>query len=431
MKNAINRQFAIDNRQRRLINLILLIACCLLPILFTACKNKKTTIVETLAKKELWTCSMHPEIIRNKPGTCPICGMELVRKEENSTAINDIQLNDLLQPTDRFVVSSIPVTTIHRSAELIEIDALGTVAYDTRLVNTISARVSGRIEKLYVKYRYQHVMKGQRIMDIYSPELLTIGEELLFLIKNDPDNSSLINAAKQKLLLLGVSEVQLQQIIRSQKASLSIAVYSNYSGHIHEAGNTMPGMNNSEQKMDLSRVTEELPIKEGMYVEKGQVIFQLFNVDRSWVMLNIFPEYQSLVKPGDAVRVIPETVPTNNFRAKIDFIEPFYRKENKTLTARVYFDNSKLEIPIGSQARATIFSNSKEANWLPKDAILSLGIDKVVFIKTGGGFKTHKVETGLAYKNKIQILSGLNATDSVAANAQFLTDSESFIKINQ
>src|SRR6266481_674042 len=86
-------------------------------VVFTACKNKKTTIVETSAKKELWTCSMHPEIIRNKPGTCPICGMELVRKEENSTAINDIQLNDLLQPTDRFVVSSIPVTTIHRSAE--------------------------------------------------------------------------------------------------------------------------------------------------------------------------------------------------------------------------------------------------------------------------------------------------------------------------
>src|SRR5260221_2909475 len=357
--------------------------------------------------------------------------MELVRKEENSIAINDIQLNDLLQPTDRFVVSSIPVITIHRSAELIEIDALGTVAYDTRLVNTISARVSGRIEKLYVKYRYQHVMKGQRIMDINSPELLTTGEELLFLIKNDPDNSSLINAAKQKLLLLGVSEVQLQQIIRSQKASLSIAVYSNYSGHIHEAGNTMPGMNNSEQKMDLSRVTDELPIKEGMYVEKGQVIFQLFNVDRSWVLLNIFPEYQSLVKPGDAVRVIPETVPTNNFRAKIDFIEPFYRKENKTLTARVYFDNSKLEIPIGSQVKATIFSNSKETNWLPKDAILSLGIDKVVFIKTGGGFKTQKVETGFAYKNKIQILSGLNETDSVAANAQFLTDSESFIKVNQ
>ena len=429
MKKIINRQFAICNWQRGLSILILLIVYCLLPILFTACKNKKIAVVENVQKKELWTCSMHPEIIRDKPGTCPICGMELVKKVEDATVHTEIMLNDLLQPTDRFVVSSIPVITLKRSAGLVEVDALGTVAYDTRLVNTISARISGRIEKLYVKYRYQHIMKGQRIMDIYSPELLTTEQELLFLIKNDPANSSLINAAKQKLLLLGVSQGQLQQIIRSQKPSLSITVYGNYSGHIHEAGNTMPGMNSQEQKMDISRTTEELPIKEGMYIEKGQVIFQVFNVDRSWVLLNIFPEYQSLVKEGAAVRVIPETVPANNFRAKIDFIEPFYRKENKTLTARIYFDNSKLEIPIGSQVRATIFSNTKEANWLPKDAVLSLGVDKVVFMKTMGGFKAHKIETGLGYKSQIQILSGLNATDSVAANAQFLADSESFIKV--
>jgi len=431
MKTNINRQLAIGNWQRRPQILMLLIACCLLPVIFlTSCKNKKIAVVQNAQNKELWTCPMHPEITSDKPGTCPICGMELVRKEEDSAAINNIQLNDLLQPTDRFVVSSIPVTTIQKSAESIEVGALGTIAYDTRLVNTISARVSGRIEKLYVKYRYQHIMKGQRIMDIYSPELLTTEQELLFLMKKDPNNFSLIEAAKQKLLLLGMSEGQLQQIIETQKPSLSIAMYSNYSGHIHEAGNTMPGENSGEQKMDISRVMEELPVKEGMYLEKGQVIFQIFNVDKSWALLNIFPEYQSILKVGDVVRITPETVPVNNFRAKIDFIEPFYRKENKTLTARVYFDNSKLEIPIGSQVKATIFSNAKETGWLPKDAVLSLGIDKVVFVKTGGGFKVHKVETGLSYKNQIQILSGLTSTDSVAANAQFLADSESFVKVN-
>jgi len=412
---------------------LLLIANCLLPIayclLIVSCKNKEATI-ETAAKKQRWTCSMHPEIIRDHPGTCPICGMDLVKKVDNAVAINDIQLNDLLQPTDQFVVSSIPVTTIKRKAESIEIEALGTIAYDTRLVNTISARISGRIEKLYVKYRYQHIMKGQRIMDIYSPEILTVEQELLFVIKNDPDNTSLISAGKQKLLLLGMSDGQLQQIIKAGKPSLTVAVYSNYSGHIHEAGNTMPGTNSPGQKMDISRITEELSIKEGMYVEKGQNIFQLYDVSRSWALLNIFPEYISLIKTGDDVRVIPETAPTNNFRAKIDFIEPVYRKENKTLTARVYFNNSQLQIPIGSQVRATIFANSKEADWIPKAAVLSLGIDKVVFIKMPGGFKAHKIETGLVYKDQIQIVSGLTSADSVAANAQFLTDSESFIKIN-
>jgi Cu(I)/Ag(I) efflux system membrane fusion protein len=395
-------------------------------VIFSSCKDKG---IQTSATKEEWTCSMHPEIIRDKPGSCPICGMDLIKKVDNAVAINDIQLNDLLQPTDRFVVSSVQVTTLQRKEVPVEVDALGTVAYDTRLVNTISARVSGRIEKLYVKYRYQHIMKGQKIMDIYSPELLTTEQELLFLLKNDPSNASLINAAKQKLLLLGVSQSQLQQIIKSRKPSLTIAVYSNYSGHIHEAGNLMPGASNGE-KMDLSRVTEELPVKEGMYVEKGQNIFQLYDVSRSWVLLNIFPEYLSLVKKGDAVRVIPETAPNKDFRAKIDFVEPFYRKENKTVTARVYFNNSQLQIPVGSQVKATIFSNNKEADWIPKDAVLSLGIDNVVFIKESGGFKAHKVGTGLTYQNLVQVISGLNSTDSIAANAQFLTDSESFIKTN-
>jgi Cu(I)/Ag(I) efflux system membrane fusion protein len=195
-------------------------------IIFSSCKDRSSA---QATSKEEWTCSMHPEIIRDHPGACPICGMDLVRKVDNAVAINDIKLDDLLQPTDRFVVSAVPVTTVVQKEEPIEVDALGTVAYDTRLVNTISARVSGRIEKLYVKYRYQHVMKGQKIMDIYSPDLLTTEQEILFVIKNDPSNASLINAAKQKLLLLGMSESQLQQIIRTGKPSLTVGVFSNYS----------------------------------------------------------------------------------------------------------------------------------------------------------------------------------------------------------
>src|SRR4030095_2928850 len=427
---AKNRQSARNsyrNRNKRWISISFLPFVCYLLLIVFSCKDKNATTSGASAKKEQWTCSMHPEVIRDMPGNCPICGMQLVKKAENGVVMNNVQINDLLKPTDRFVVSSIPITTISKKSIPIEVEALGTIAYDTRLVNTISARVSGRIERLYVKYRYQHIMKGEPIMDIYSPDLLTTQQELLFILKNDPNNSSLINAAKQKLLLLGVSEGQLREIMRTGKPSLTVAVISNYTGHIHEAGNTMPGQNTEKQTMDISRITEELMVKEGMYIEKGQNIFQVYNVDRSWALLNIFPEYQPLIKKGNAVRIIPETTPTKDFRAQIDFIEPFFRKENKTLVVRVYFDNAKLQIPVGSQVRATIFADDKEAEWLPKDAVLSLGIDKVVFLKTRGGFKAHKVETGISYKNQIQVLSGLSITDSVAANAQFLTDRKSFI----
>jgi len=344
--------------------------------------------------------------------------------------LTDIRLDDLLQPTDNFVVSSIPVTTLQNEKVSAEVKALGVVSYDTRRVNTISARVSGRIEKLYVHHRYQHIHKGARIMDIYSPELATGQQDLLFLLKNDPGNTAMIEAARQKLLLLGMSEGQLQEVIRTGRPSLTVAVYSNYSGHIHEAGNTMPDAGEPLLRTDVSATMGELPVKEGMYVEKGQTVFQLFNTDKSWVLLQLLPE-QAAVKVGDAVRVVPETAPDRDFRGSIDFIEPVFRKESKTLTARVYFDNSTLQIPIGSQVTATIFPGPVAGDWLPREAVLSLGMDQVVFVRADGGFKTHKIATGMMYRDRVQILSGLTASDSVASNAQYLMDSESFIRIKK
>ena len=126
---------------------------------------------------------------------------------------------------------------------------------------------------------------------------------------------------------------------------------------------------------------------------------------------------------------MPETAPDKNFRGTIDFIEPYYGEKGKTLTARVYFDNSQYKIPIGSQVTSTIFGNTRDAWWLPKESVLSLGMDKLAFIKTEGGFKARKITTGISHQNHIQVISGIAETDSVAANAQYLMDSESFIKI--
>lgn len=377
----------------------------------------------------VYTCPMHPEIIRDKPGTCPICGMDLVKKETDNQKLGDAELASLLKPANEFVVSSIPVTTIEKRGEQIEIEALGNITYDTRQAGSISARVAGRIVKLYVRYRYQRITKGQHILDIYSPELLTAQQNLLFLLKNDAANITFIEAAKEKLLLLGMSSIQLQQVIKTGRPSMTIAVYSEYSGHIHEA-TTTANMNIPAGPMkDISLITEELSLKEGMYIQKGQSIFTVFNPGRAWAVLNIYGDNQSLIKTGNTVRVIPETAPGKDFRASIDFIEPFYRKESKTLTVRVYFDNTTLRIPIGSQVRATVFGNSKEAYWLPKEAVLSLGMDKVAFRKSGNGFEAVRINTGITHQKHIQVLSGLSEADSVAINAQYLMDSESFIKI--
>ncbi|MBN9297226.1 MAG: efflux RND transporter periplasmic adaptor subunit [Filimonas sp.] len=409
-----------------------------LMLLFAACKNQQqkhahdhdSAKVDT-AKSVLYTCTMDPEVISDKPGSCPVCGMKLVPMENKADKPEDITLESLLKPTNQFVVSSIPVTTIKKRQESIVIKALGKIAYDTREERSVAARISGRIEKLYVRYRFQHVHKGQKLMEIYSPEIAAAQQNLLFLLKSDGGNTALIDAAKQRLLLLGMDSEQLNGVIASQKILPAIAVYSAYTGHIHEAGGAGMQQAAGTAMKDVSLLTEELPLKEGMYVQKGQAVFSIYNSDKVWALLNIYAADQSLIKKGDVVLITPETAPGKQVNGRIDFIEPFYKKDSKTVTARVYLNNSANQIPIGSQVNATITAGTKDAEWLPVESVLSLGLDKVVFVKTTGGFRAHKVVTGIAHNGHIQILSGLQDTEEVAVNAQYLMDSESFIKVNE
>ena len=383
----------------------------LLALVATACNtNSGKESKQEVKSHQQYRCPMHREIVRDKPGNCPICGMELVAFGGEEKALKEVSLNTLLRPTNSYVISSVAVTSIQQEEEPVKVEAFGTVQYDTRGMGVISARVGGRIEKLYLKYTFQEVSKGQKIMDIYSPELLTAQQNLLFLMKNDPGNTSFINAANDKLLLLGMSTEQLNQVILSGKPLYGVSVFSSYGGHVHDALNpamnsSPPGSSSTSSIQPLS--TRELILKEGMYVQKGQALLSVMNPKKLWAVLNIYGADQSLVKSGSPVRIVPESDTNETFSTKIDFIEPFYRDGSKTLSARVYFENNSMDIPVGSQVKATISVNTIKANWLPKDAVLSLGLNKIVFKNYGGVFKAQKVETGLNYQDKVQILGGL------------------------
>ncbi len=226
-----------------------------------------------------------------------------------------VDLHTLLRPTNSAVISGIPVTTLQSSSQSLQTEALGRVDYDTRRVQTIAARISGRIEKLYVKYRYQHVHMDDKIMDIYSPELVTAQQDLLFILHNDPGNTALLDAAKTKLQLLGMDNQQLQQVIQSGKPQYKVTVYTHYTGHIHEAGNMNEATGSGQQ-------SGELPLKEGMYVQKGQTVFQLYNTDQSWIILNLYPGSASRVKAGTPLTITPETAPDKPFKATIGGEQP-------------------------------------------------------------------------------------------------------------
>ena len=376
-----------------------------------------------------YTCPMHPQVQSDTAGTCPICGMQL-EKVKSPNEPKAVSLNTLLKPSNQQVIANVPMVHMMAREEDIEMESYGFITYDTRQTGVISSNFSGRIEKLYVKYRYQKISKGQRIMDIYSPELLTAQENLLFLLKNDPENMMLINASKQKLYLLGMGNLQVSNVIKTGKPSYKVSVFSNYSGHIHESNSAGMGNNQPEAMQQLAVTTEELSVKEGMYIQKGQNIFAVYNPNRAWALLNIFTGQAAMVKVGNKVRITPETNPADDFRASISYIEPVYREGSQSVTARVYLDNSTYRIPIGSQVKATIFAGDRSANWLPEEAVLSLGLEKVVFVRTGEAFMARKIETGITNKHLVQVLSGLEKTEAVAANAQYLVDSESFIKTN-
>lgn len=395
----------------------------------TACSSKKKMEVKTISgEKDLYTCSMHPQVVEDHPGDCPICGMKLIKKNTKPVGLGNVELETLLQPTNEFVVSSLPVTTPEQNSINIPVEVFGTIESDTRATNTVSANVSGRIQKLYLRYRFQKISSGQKVAEIYSPELMTAQLNLLFLLKNDAQNTSLINAARQKLLLLGMGSAELNRIIRTGKPLYSVSIFSRNNGYVQDVGGLRPVI--GQDNMNTTNMSsEELSLREGTYVKKGQALLMIVDNRKAWVALQIFPNQQSQIKKGNAVQISPETDTSVTINGTIDFVEPFFRGDSKTLTARVYFNNVDM-LTIGSQVKAKIYIKGKPSLWLPQSAVLDLGINDAAFIKTSGGFRAHKITTGIRADNKVQIISGLSPADTVATNANFLMDSESFIKTN-
>ena len=141
-------------------------------------------------------------------------------QETGNNAVPYLEGEALLIPTNEFAISSVTAIPIEHKEEELELKVFGSVAYDTRQAGSISSKVKGRIEKLYIRYKYQPVSKGQHVMDIYSPELMTAQQNLIFLLKNDPNNTSLINAAKERLFLLGMTSVQVSEVALSKKTKI-------------------------------------------------------------------------------------------------------------------------------------------------------------------------------------------------------------------
>lgn len=410
-----------------------------LTVVLTNCSTKETAHEHA----DTYICPMHPTVISDKPSTCPVCGMDLVRKARPGEEVKMTEeLNKLIKSPNETVIASIKTIRPEFKVMPIELTLRGVVSYDERTSANISARVGGRLEKVFLKYEYQPFNKGQKVAEIYSAELVNAQRELLYLLQADAGNTSLIEAAKNKLLLLGATAAQIENMVQQKEVLYTFPVVSPVTGFIISESSTPPtvptaagmtasaaasegmGMGGSSAAVNSTNPAATTPpsslIREGNYVSTGQTIFKTVNTNAVWLEFRTMAHHGKYLKVGDAL-----TTPEGR-NLKIDFIEPFGEGGEDFVRIRSYARGEQLLI--GQLVEASVKKETEESLWLPKDAVTELGLDQIVFIKERGQFKPRKVETGTESNGFIEIRKGLASGDDVAVNAQYLVDSESFVK---
>ncbi|TKB97915.1 HlyD family efflux transporter periplasmic adaptor subunit [Pedobacter cryophilus] len=404
---------------------------CLATFVLIACNGDKKTSENKDAQQ--YTCPMHPQIIKDQPDTCPICGMDLVPMHSQDLKLEvDTNLAALLQPSDEAVVSNIKTFKVSSSTVSDTLILNGVVSYNTNNMKTISSRINGRIEKLYVKYNYQMVSKGQKIMEIYSPDLAAAQQELLYL--KTKGDLSLLEQAKTKLRLLGVSENQINEVLRSGKTNYKIAVYSPASGYLvnpASISSTTKAISSDEMGQQTSAtIVDNKPVNmvEGQYVSLGQVLFKLFNQQEVWAEFYSNPDESHLIKEKNLIQISSKNGKTTN--ARIDLIQPFYNDGQNYSVIRVYLKNMANEFRIGELLKATIVKPQVFGRWIPAKSVYQLGEKNIVFIKNGNTLKPLEVSISEKAGTHFLIKTGLKEGDEIAVNASYLIDTESFIQTN-
>ena len=407
------------------------------------------------AQSDRYTCPMHPQIIRDKPGECPICGMTLVKMvgAGGAPAPANGSLQNLLRSPDATVVSSQATVYPSIGAPELTLTLTGRVEYDTRRTKAIAARFGGRVEKLLIRSNYQPVTKGQKLLEVYSPELVTAQQELIFILTNDAGNQTLLRGARQKLRLLGLTDAQINRTASTRKPEYKVAIYSPYTGYVVEqpaqAGGVLPppapgaggmstgggsgsmgGGNAPASAPAASTLPTEagLSLTEGAYVTAGQTLFRVVNTQQVRGLFEPRPDELAALQVGQPIRVLPENDPARALTARIDLVEPFFREGARTGAVRVHLPNPGGELRSGALLTGNVRVPASGGLWLPRAAVVDLGNREVAFVRRSGAFQAVPVQTGRRSADRVQILQGLREQDAVAANAQFLVDSEGFVQ---
>ncbi len=368
-----------------------------------------------------YTCPMHPFIVTDRPGACPICGMTLVPQESmassgavaGSDAIGRVTVN----PTQRLMAN---VATEKVSMREFSLDtfAVGKIAWDERKVAKVAARVGGRVEKLHVDFTGTRVVRGQPLLDIYSPELIASQREYLLArggvdrVKESPYadaremSSGLLAAARRRLTLWNVTAEQIEELERTGEPRTVFTVFAPASGV----------------------VTERL-VTAGQYVMEGTPLYAIADLGNVWVMAEIYETEIHKVSVGTQATISTDAHPGREFRGRVAFVDPFLNPETRTVRVRVDLPNPGGFLKPDMFVNVSFRGKKGKALSVPDTAVLVTGRKAMAWVETAPNtFEPREVRTGHKSEGHYEILSGLSAGETVVASGGFLLDSESQLK---
>ena len=265
---------------------------------------------------EVWTCSMHPQIRQGEPGQCPICGMDLIPV---STVEGETLDEGLIQMSQTALqIANVQTVAVRRAEPTKEIYLSGKVKADERNVGEITARFGGRIEKLYVNFTGQEVQRGQAMASIYSPELITAQKELFEAAKFRKTNPSFYESAVNKLKLWDLSDRQIQNILESQEVRYRFNILAPQSGTV---------------------VARNVSV--GDYVQQGQSLFEVTNLDQLWVVFDAYESDLPWIEEGDEINFTVASLPSQTFTGEVTFIDPFIDPQRRVAEVRTEVKNQQ------------------------------------------------------------------------------------------
>ncbi|MHB8929802.1 MAG: efflux RND transporter periplasmic adaptor subunit, partial [Melioribacteraceae bacterium] len=368
-------------------------------------KSGNTVVKE----KDYWTCTMHPQVHMDRPGACPICGMDLIKKvvDEKVEPVNEKDMTNMISLSPKKqVLANVSTVVVKKENLQDQVTAYSYLDFVENNRKTISARFNGRIEKLFVDKTGDYIKKGQPLFEIYSPDLVQAQNEYLIALNNSSNSNSLLNASKKKLEIFGLTSEQIQTLEKTKEINLTLTYYSPISGTVIEK-----------------------KVQEGVYVNEGTAIYDVAELSTLWNIAEVYENDLASIKIGSPVKLHLRAYPGEEFKGRVAFIYPLVNSQTRTIKVRSEFSsyNGKLKPQMYGE---TVFSKAGgEGLLVPADAVIIAGERAVVWTKTGDGmFEARSVQIGNRFGDKYQILSGIKEGDEIAATGGFLIDSESQLK---